>query len=100
MRVIAPATRTMTKKSSSTATMPDGAAVTGEPAQRVGQRVDVAEHVVDELLDLPDALFAIGGQGEVDAVDRLDHALTLRSASRPPSVAFKSGRRPRVGQPL
>ncbi len=56
----------------------DGAAVTGEAAQGVGERVDVAEDVVGELLDLPDALLAVGGHGEVDSVLLLGHDI-LRS---------------------
>ena len=52
---------------------PERAAVAGEAAQRVGERVDVAEHVVGELLDLPDALLAVGGEGEVDSVRLLGH---------------------------
>ena len=51
----------------------DGAAVTGEAAQRVGEGVDVGQHVVGQLLDLPHALLAVGGQGEVDSVQLLGH---------------------------
>ena len=51
----------------------DRPAVAGEAAQRVGQGVEVHEHVVGELLHLPDALLAVGGQGEVDSVDLVGH---------------------------
>src|SRR6478752_6698705 len=47
----------------------DGTAVTGEAAQRVGEPVDVLDDVVGELLDGPHTLVAVGGQGEVDAID-------------------------------
>ena len=46
----------------------DRAAVTGEPAQRVREGLDVAQDVVDELLEPPDPLLAVGREGEVDPV--------------------------------
>ena len=50
---------------------PERAAVAGEAAQRGGERVEVGEQRVGELLDLPDALLAVGDQGEVDALEGL-----------------------------
>jgi hypothetical protein len=41
---------------------------------------------VDQLDDLPDAFFAVGGDGEVDAFDLLAHA-TLRSTSNEPDAS-------------
>ena len=77
----------------------DGAAVTGEAAQGVGERVDVAEDVVGELLDLPDALLAVGGQGEVDSVLLLGHD-TLRSPVRPIGRVTRVTDTGASGQPL
>ena len=59
----------------STASTPSPTPCAGSPAQGVDEGVDAAEHVVGELLDLPDALLAIRGQGEVDSVGLVRHVV-------------------------
>ncbi len=60
----------------------DRAAVAGEPAQGVGEGLDVPEGVVGELLHLPDAFLPVGGQREVHSVLLVGHAHSSRSRGR------------------
>ncbi len=50
---------------------PERTAVTGVAAQLGGEGVEVADPVLGDLLDLPDALLAVGDDGEVDTLGEL-----------------------------
>ena len=97
-----PATRTIDEEVLVDRDHPERSAVAGEPSQRVGQGLDVGEHVVRELLDLPDALLAVGGEGEVDSVLLVGHDVTpscLRSdGSRVTEAPERSSGFPRLGE--
>ena len=60
---------------------PDRTTVTGEPAQRVAEGLDVGEHVVGKFLHLPHAFLAIGGEREVDLVELLGHTSRVTEPS-------------------
>ena len=72
-RVVEPTTRTSTKKSSSTATIPTAPAVAGDLAQGVAQGVDGLEGGRGDVLQLPVAVLEEGDQRVVDLAVLLGH---------------------------
>ena len=83
-RVVGPATRTITKKSSSTATRPTAPPSPGKrrSAWRASRRLDGAVEAM--LLHRPDAVLAEGGEREVDA-RRAGRPWRIPSTRAPPS---------------